>query len=239
MKHQDSPCQKGQTQIIVIGILLIALVGAGVFYLGGQTSPKSTPSPVVSPTPQPISTPSIAKDETKDWKTYTNNDLEFKYPSNWNISGQVITSTSPKIRVVIVPKDGTLMNECMQEVSEETKNTLFVKKFERVTTGAMCQSSDPSPREIWVVPSKDAYSPGISYGYSANESAQAEEIFDQILSTFRFLDDLPEETGPQTSCVSNKDCWCKEFTGAEFIPGKKVEGVCDTKLNRCQKCVYY
>lgn len=132
-------------------------------------------------------------DKISNWKVYEGNgSLTFKYPSDWEIepytNNNVISSNSPKIKLVVVPKDSTLMNECMEEVSVKTKNELTVKKFSRVTTGEMCSTTDSNPREIWIVPSKEAYSPGISYQYSAAEAAQAEEIFDQILITFKFTD---------------------------------------------------
>lgn len=73
--------------------------------------------------------------------------------------------------------------------------------------------------------------------FEINSSINPQDL--EILSTFKFLDDIPQETGPETSCISNKDCWCREFTGAEFIPGHKVEGFCDITKNRCQQCLYY
>lgn len=181
--------QKGQVLIfLIIGILIIAGVGGYVIYTNySNNRSRITPSQnpvIISQTPQP--TPSPSPDETANWKIYTNKDIYFKYPSDWNISGSVITSNLPKIRLVITAKDGTLMNECMEKISEESKDNLFLKRFTRVTTGAMCGGTDPSPREIWVIPSKDAYAPGISYEYSATESKQAEEIFNQIISTFKF-----------------------------------------------------
>jgi len=76
----------------------------------------------------------------------------------------------------------------MQEMSTETKGNLFIKKFSRVTTGEMCATSDSTPREIWIMKSPSIYAPGVSYKYSSTEEPQAEAIFDQILSTFKFLD---------------------------------------------------
>ena len=119
---------------------------------------------------------------------YISSDLTFKYPADWTKSGDfALVSAAPKIRLVIIPKGNTLMNECMAQTSVETKGTLTIKKFSRVTTGAMCKTADATPREIWVIPSPDAYSPGISFEYSSTQGAQAEAIFNQILSTFKFL----------------------------------------------------
>lgn len=64
-----------------------------------------------------------------------------------------------------------------------------------------------------------------------------DNTFKKILSTFKFLEVL--ETGPGTYCKSDNDCWCIEFTGAEFIEGSKVGGKCDPQKNRCEQCIYY
>lgn len=129
------------------------------------------------------------------WKTYSDKGIYFKYPAGWDISpysnNSEITSTSPKINLDVASKDETLMNECMKKSSEKTKEGLVIKEFTRVITGAMCETTDSNEkdkREIWIIPTQDAYSPGINYQYSAAEAKQAEEIFYQILSTFKFLE---------------------------------------------------
>lgn len=43
------------------------------------------------------------------------------------------------------------------------------------------------------------------------------------------------ETGPDTVCRSDTDCWCRKFTGAQFTEGKE-KSFC--KNNRCVKCMY-
>lgn len=183
--------------LILVGILTIAAVVGGAYYFGydhgWEKSVITSPSPSDA-NPVPNSTGAnrepTGSTETANWKIYTNNGIYFKYPTDWSIapytSDTLITSNSPKIKLNIAPKNGTLMNECMQQSSIETKNNLTIKKFTRVTTGAMCSGSDSDLKEIWVIPSQDAYSPGISYQYSAAEASQAEQVFNQILSTFRF-----------------------------------------------------
>ena len=178
--------QKGFVPVLIV-ILIAALVGGYFVYSNFQTK---TPTSTIQPSPSPADETANPDSIGANWKTYTNKGIYFEYPSDWNISpytdNTIIISSSPNIKLVVVPKDGTLMNECMQEVSEEIKNGLTIRKFTRVTTGAMCSTTDSNPREIWVVPSKGAYSPGINYQYSAAEDKQAEEIFNQILSTFKF-----------------------------------------------------
>lgn len=48
----------------------------------------------------------------------------------------------------------------------------------------------------------------------------------------------PAETSENTFCNSNEDCWCRSFTGAEFIPGEKVPHRCNLETNRCWPCYY-
>lgn len=45
----------------------------------------------------------------------------------------------------------------------------------------------------------------------------------------------PAETGPETSCRVDTQCWCRSFTGAEFISGK-VQSRCEK--NKCVACLY-
>jgi hypothetical protein len=177
--------------IILLVILLLFLFGAGGIFFGKFLyTTQNIPIPTLAPKPTKISTttPTIYTEATPtaSWKIYKNDDLEFKYPNNWTESGYVISSADPKIRLVVSPRDGTLMVECMQQTTTENKNNLYLKKFSAVTTGARCSGEDPTAREIWVIPKASAYTPGISYQYSSSETAKAELIFDQILFTFKF-----------------------------------------------------
>ncbi|OGG12018.1 hypothetical protein A2Z00_03215 [Candidatus Gottesmanbacteria bacterium RBG_13_45_10] len=133
-----------------------------------------------------------------NWKTYTSSDLSFKYPPEWTLEGMVISSSSPKIRIVAVPKTETLMNECMQLTGTENTLGLTVKKFVRVTKGEACATGDTTPRENWVIPSATAYAPGISFEYSETQATAAGELFTQILSTFKFLNKATPSATPST-----------------------------------------
>ncbi|MBS3113930.1 hypothetical protein J4448_02415 [Candidatus Woesearchaeota archaeon] len=48
----------------------------------------------------------------------------------------------------------------------------------------------------------------------------------------------PAETGMDTYCDSDNDCWCRAFTGAQFIPGERVPHICNLNTNRCEPCYY-
>ncbi|MBI4150369.1 hypothetical protein HY488_03120 [Candidatus Woesearchaeota archaeon] len=50
-------------------------------------------------------------------------------------------------------------------------------------------------------------------------------------------EEIGDETGSDTYCESDNDCWCRIFTGAQFIPGRNP-WYCDTTTNRCKGCTY-
>ena len=43
------------------------------------------------------------------------------------------------------------------------------------------------------------------------------------------------ETGPETVCQRNSECWCRIFTGAKFLEGRAPSKCLD---NRCVQCLY-
>lgn len=83
--------QKGLGAIyILVGVLILGLVAGGAYYLGKQATPKSSPAPIVSQTPQPTPTPDASPaptgaGETANWKAYTSAKAKysFKYPTEW------------------------------------------------------------------------------------------------------------------------------------------------------------
>lgn len=74
----------------VIGVVVVGIIGALVFYLYQGSSEETTPTttPKTSTPSAKTSTPEAKKDETADWKIYTNDtfDYSIKYPSDWPIS---------------------------------------------------------------------------------------------------------------------------------------------------------
>jgi len=127
--------------------------------------------------------------------------MTFQYPPEWAITGNLIATTSPKIKLVVTPKNSTLIAECMQQVGAMTQPDYIVKKFIRITTGEACATGDATPRELWVVPSVNATAPGISFSYSATEATQAGQLFTQLLDAFKFLKN--EATASATPTASS------------------------------------
>ena len=48
---------------------------------------------------------------------------------------------------------------------------------------------------------------------------------------------IDKETLAGTSCKTNEDCRCRNFNGAEFLPGTYA-GQCDIGLKKCKQCFY-
>jgi len=178
---------------IVLGILVSFLLGIGfdkyhvASYISKIRLPKLTAKSTPIPTPTLLVTPTPTVSPTASWKTFVSQDMTFQYPPDWTITGNLIATTSPKIKLVAVAKNSTLRNECMQQVGAMTQPDYIVKKFIRMTTGEACATGDATPRELWVIPTVNATAPGISFSYSATEATQAGQLFTQLLNTFKFL----------------------------------------------------
>ena len=190
--------KSSKTLIIIATVLFVlSIVGIGLYYLGmKKASQKAAEEPI--PLPTEIATPAATVDPIAGWLTYEDADMSFKYPSGWKLTDKIIESGDSKISITVVDKDSSLINECMNLTKTETLDGLVVKRFTRVTTGELCATSDTTPREIWVVPNETALTPGISYKYSATDQTEAEDVFDNLITTFKFL----EETATSSASPS-------------------------------------
>jgi len=186
---------KPKLPLISGGFLLLVIVGAAGFLLGKSLSQSKTPSlPLISqvspsptPTPEnPISTPT--PDPTANWKTYVNNKYNYsiKYPEDWilqpdkqtpeeivnftkDLNSLTIYSGSaiPGIPPESTPSQVKSIVIANQNVIKEAYNNLFVLlKF---------------PENLPVNQISIRYKNGIT-------SAEYEDLFDLILSTFKFLE---------------------------------------------------
>ncbi len=120
------------------------------------------------------------------WKVYNGNGMEFMYPPEFKYDGRYIIFESPKIMIYSSPRMSDLLDECMKETSVEDRGNFIIKRFTGVTSGEICERTESTRREILVLPSTDIYAPGMSFWYFSTEGQQAELIFEQILSTFKF-----------------------------------------------------
>lgn len=147
---------------------------------GMLASYQATPTPLVSPEPS-------AEAETANWKTYTNQEFSFKYPADWLISGKKISSPSADITLWAFGSTDPMYNECMKLDKTDVVNNLKIKTYSRVIGTEACSGGDAAEMEKWIVKTDgEGYAPGVQLIYKSTKKTEAENIFDQILSTFKF-----------------------------------------------------
>lgn len=114
--------QKGFSAVfLLVGVLVIALIAGGAFYIGRNTVPapqndsiqKAQINQTSNPTPEASSKqpePSSVSDETTGWKTYSNANYSFKYPADWTLSTSEylnsVSLTNPNKTVSITISEG-------------------------------------------------------------------------------------------------------------------------------------
>lgn len=96
---------KSKLPLIIGGVVLLILIGVGIFFLGKNSSSQQTTQQVtISQVPLATQTiaseetlsPAAKNNETSNWKTYSRNRLTFKYPDDWSIQGQSVQSADFK-----------------------------------------------------------------------------------------------------------------------------------------------
>lgn len=176
---------KGFAPIIIL--ILLALVAGGTYYFGvlKNRSPLS-PTPIASTnaSPSPIAKPTV--DPTLNWKKYTNPIINFSflYPNDWiSTPGANLHAPDNSISMWIQTKTGGM--ECSILIKSKT-STIDGKSFDiQYFSGVdsdIC--SNPNERIIYFGQQSPFFT--ITYLYNQNNQKRAEEIFDQILSTFKF-----------------------------------------------------
>lgn len=208
--------QKGFVQIIVI-VLLLVFVGGVAYYFGvkkGNIEPVPTQSTTSDKIDTPISTTSTTKPTTNptvNWKTYTNsqNKFSFKYPASWDTyplgeSNQVST-------LMVAPQEKVDKVKQMQggfgggiflalTISIKTKPPVWETDENWQVTSQPIEIGGVSGTKYNINVIQDM--PGLSKGDKTisvvvknNEKyiqidlldQTYKDIFDQILSTFKFL----------------------------------------------------
>lgn len=194
--------------VVLVGILLLLVVIGGAYYLGKLSSSVPLPSPVVTP-PSPTSNPAVA------WKTYTNNvfGLSFKYPGNIFVyqgspqpDAQYWSNKVNGGAPLELGEDGVWMNLSVSNLNETNMN--YYKN--RTTPDKWTVSHDlPKPYAE------------VSYSYTAvqlrgnvlykifvaafkdDKLAKYRDIFDQILSTFKFTDQTTADSTANWKTYTN------------------------------------
>ena len=188
--------ERGFAGIIILLIVLAGISGLGYLVLRNKTIP-------IMPNSSP--TPTNTTDPTANWKTYAVKDekVSFKYPETWQLledeGGSYIVASSDKkttLRTTGGYKSSTPDKDLHRYLEKQTSyggqdlKYLSEKSFEidgmkgwyaRIEIGALNQEDT-----IFFIENKN-FSDRYTGLWLVNSSASYQTIFDQILSTFKFL----------------------------------------------------
>lgn len=193
--------QKGFVPIIIILVVLIGLVG--VYFLGRLnpktivTNPSSSPITTIVPTIKPTT------DQTANWKTYNTKKFDFKLPGSIALESESPKSLffrfkSEQYQITVDIGGQGFGIECIEKTNTETL-TVDGRKIIKTTyksiskPNGMCEGSTDTNREYhyWLRLNPDENEniqdtfvfSFLIKNVSINE---ANKLFDQILSTFKF-----------------------------------------------------
>lgn len=199
--------QKGFTPIfILIGLLIAGAIAGGAFYLNQTKNPEVNLKPI----PTPLTTP--IEDETANWKTYESDLWKFliKYPSGWsfrispsNFDYIETISFGPKetddtidtkfsIQIIRANPNGPPKNA--KDVKDFLVNIDKPKDIKVIDTtidgkaGFRASYTDLQSKIEEVIVDNNELIYTITFQYSGVDTFYEEvELFNQILSTFKFL----------------------------------------------------
>ena len=203
---------KGIVQII-IPIILALIVFAGIGYYALKNG-QIRPAPTLSPTP----TANLSREELKDWKTYTNSEYSYssvKYPPDWKFEYVNDPPTLSAIRFV-KPGGETIFEKVVDIIVEpnprkDIPNINWYKKWvSQIPAGVNLDALLFEEVSFQGLPALKVIVKNVGYetiffaketymyrlgwyfvGYDIPDSETVgkwKETFNQILSTFRFLD---------------------------------------------------
>ncbi|MEK7617048.1 MAG: hypothetical protein AAB414_03255 [Patescibacteria group bacterium] len=192
--------QAGQTGILIlVGILIIAGLVGGVYYLGTRKPITVVPSP--SPTPSNTSPIPNDTGETDNWKTYTNNyySIIFKYPPEWKIGTQIGTDNSSFFITLSAPVQRSQLGDNINIDIHDNKANLSMEQYifkiagngpyhykEVEINGIQAREYSDLPEASYV---RRLYIKHGSYIHEISIQSDSEdhlEPFEKLLSTFKF-----------------------------------------------------
>jgi eight-cysteine-cluster-containing protein len=235
---------QGKTNIkyILIVVILAAITGGGILAYQYWWLPKQETQP-----PE-IKLLEKVEDETADWKTYIDDSYKvlYKYPPDWEGKGKSVElGCHPDVGPKTLAKTGfDICGESELGIEDDARElvknlTLVFRKNiiidNRPAIKQTVKFQDGTTRIQVLVQHKNVLGKKTTlHLVGLNEdnkytSAEFENIFDKMLSTFKFIEPTEEFCGWSTdgSCVSDSDCMAGGCSG-QVCQSKNEEGVITT-----------
>lgn len=215
----------------------------------------SPSSQIVSPTPKTVSSISLPPDETAGWKTYTNNTYGFsiKYPIDWLIkcneptnewlSADICNIATPNTKFdhgerisgagigIGIEKPNPNYNSLEEKVAFDEKNYQY-KSVSKIINGTKGYLLTSNTNNAFVTKTTDYFI--IISWFPLNKANPLSTTIDQILSTFKFVDQTS-----QISCTADSDCGvnicdCKADLEKNILVNDKL---CERYCPGIPKCI--
>ena len=199
------PVKKSPLLILAGSSVIILLAVSGLLAYQNLKLQQQIVTLQTQPTPTPSLTPTPTTDPTANWKTYTdkNEKISFSYPENWQLledqGGTYITDNDKKIQLRTTggPKNLTikedLHNYLEKQTSYGTQDLGYITEKQVKVDGANgwyanIKISALNQEDLIVFIENKNLADRYTGLWLTNTSAQDQAIFDQILSTFKFID---------------------------------------------------
>jgi hypothetical protein len=216
--HADPPKKSHRTLVLAVIVTFLISIFGGIT-LGKYLFNPQTPmvQPTLIPKPTVIPTVSTEAAQTANWKTYTNQkfNLLVKYPQNWNVNsdknGLVISGDNNTITIQSSPYPSIDFDKLYEKPDGTVdKNPVFIRtKIKNLEidgykatmySNENTQANQNKAYDISVYIIKGAPITMISTQVDLNLKSNFLPTFNQILSTFKFLDVTPTPPTTYTAC---------------------------------------
>ncbi len=177
--------------------LVFLIIGIAIGVFGAKFLNQSQGSYPLTTTPSP--TQSLTLDPIANWKEFKDDKsgIRFKHPVNWTIDSQkqtqnvivALDNENKGVFTVQLALQGIGL-ECAEIITEEIVYLNEVKANKTITQTTMgdeCGNSD-STETIWTSFDRNSVKYLVTYHYIDINDKQERQLFNQILSTFKFTD---------------------------------------------------
>lgn len=237
-----SPTPKPSILLLILSIfLIISLAGIGILVYQNKQLQKQISAlrsqPTPTPTPPPQAKPDLAPPDTANWKTHTDTKYSFKYPSTWTnkqipVNSFIVMSVGNKTDTLTLSLAEKLPGLGLEGEVVEGKVIIDGKEFKKWTPKDLNSQTKSSNQVVWISLGENTGDFLTLYDSSATKDNPS-KAFDQILSTFKFLDQSSDPEGrfcggiaanlPQNQCPEDYTCKLEnEFPDAGGVCTKKL-----------------
>jgi len=194
---QHTSPTKLPAKVLLFAVLILAIAGTG-FVLGKYSSRIASPTPPAKVSPRPTIFPTPISDTTTNWRTYKNDKYSYsiKYPNNWSVTRDESNQPAFKSLVQLTSGALTTLPNFVIQVSTKSYSQLLtssMKSFQMTDLISTMRSdtltgAGNSDYFVDIVFQNSGNVFNIQANFTNPPNQGELQQFDQILSTFKFID---------------------------------------------------